>query len=138
MTKITVFLLLLLAVAVITDSRYGKIPNWLIVIGLLVGIWVAEERLEKIAVAVLIILIFYPLFTIGALGAGDIKCIAMISLYLKTEQILATLFFIFLTAAIFSVGKIFYHHSLEQIKSKIHLALPILVGVLISIGGTYL
>lgn len=136
MAYIEVFLFLLLAVAVITDLRSDKIPNWLILIGSIVGIWMTDHFFKSISVFIFIILIFFPLFRIGALGAGDVKSIAMISFYLTLAQLLEAVFYAFLLASAFSVCKILYYRSFQQ--RKIHLALPIFLGVLISIGGSYL
>ena len=138
MTAIEAFLILLLAIAVITDLRSDKIPNLLILTGMAVGMVTTNHLLESISNFVFIILIFFPLFRIGALGAGDIKCIAMMSFYLTGGQLLWALFCSFLVAAAYSIWKILCYRSLEVRKSKIHLAVPLLLGTLISVGGTYL
>ena len=138
MRDIVILLFLLLALAVITDLRSNRIPNWLIVIGLVMGIVTTNHFVESISVFIFIILIFFPAFKIGALGAGDIKCIAVMSFYLTPQQMLWTLFYAFLTAAGYAVCKILYYRSLQVRKSKIRLALFLFVGTFISVGGTYL
>lgn len=138
MTNIVILLFLLLSVAVITDHRSDKIPNLLIIVGMVIGIVTTNHFFESISSFLFIILIFFPLFCIGALGAGDIKCIAMISFYLTQQQLLWAVFYTFLLASVFSVCKIIFYRSFEVRKSKVHLAVPILLGTLISVGGTYL
>ena len=138
MTAIDVFLFLLLAAAVITDLRSDKIPNWLIIIGLVVGIRRTDLFIKNIFICIFIILIFFPVFRVGALGAGDIKCFAMLSFYLTFSQLIAAVFFTFIFAAIFSICRIIHDHSFLSGKKKVHLALPIFLGVFISFGGTYL
>lgn len=138
MTDIVILLFLLLAVAVVTDLYSNKIPNLLIITGLVMGIITTNHFIENISVSLLIILIFFPAFKIGALGAGDIKCIAMMSFYMSRQELLWALFYTFLTAAVYSVGKIVYYHSLHIRKRKVRLAFFLFVGTLISVGGTYL
>lgn len=137
MTGIDVFLLLLLAIAVITDMQSSRIPNGLVLTGLAVGIWTTNYLSRSISICIFSILIFFPLFLIGALGAGDIKCMAMMSFYLSPQQLLMAIFYAFLTAAVFSIYKMLRSRLIQR-KNKIQLALPIFLGVLISVGGTYL
>lgn len=138
MTDIVILLFLLLAVAVITDLRNNKIPNLLIITGLVIGAVTTNHIIESISVFLFIILIFFPAFKTGALGAGDIKCIAMMGFYLTRQELLWTLFYTFLTAAVYSAGKCLYYRSVQVRKSKIRLAFFLFVGTLISVGGTYL
>lgn len=138
MKAIAILLLLLLAVAVVTDLQSNKIPNLLILTGLVMGIITTDHFIESISIFLFIILIFFPAYKIGALGAGDIKCIAMMSFFLSRHTLLMALFFAFLLAAGFGVCKIIYYKSLEIRKSKVRLAFFLFVGTLISVGGTYL
>ena len=137
MTDIVFILLLLLAIAVITDTSGSRIPNSLILIGLAAGIWTTNHLSKSISICIFSILIFSPLFLVGALGAGDIKCLAMMSFYLLPEQLLMTTFYTFLLAALFSIYALFKKRIFSR-KCKIQLALPMFFGVLISVGGTYL
>ncbi len=138
MTDIVILLYLLLAVAVITDLRSNKIPNLLVLTGTVIGIITTNHFIESISVFIFIILIFFPAFKIGALGAGDIKCIAMMSFYVTRQELLWALFYAFLAAAGYSVCKILYYRSFQVRKSKVRLAFFLFVGTLISMGGTYL
>lgn len=138
MKDIVILLFLLLAVAVFTDLRSNKIPNQLIIIGLVFGITTTDQFIESISVFLFIILIFFPAFKIRALGAGDIKCMAMMSFYLTRQELLWALFYAFFLAAGCSVCKIFYYRTLQVRKSKVRLAFFLFLGALISVGGTYL
>ena len=138
MKDIVVLLFLLLAVAVITDLCSNKIPNPLIIAGMIIGVITTNHLFESIFVFIFCILIFFPAFKIGALGAGDIKCIAMMSFYLSQQELLWTLFYSFLVAALYSVCKITYYRSFQVRKSKVRLAFFLFIGTLISMGGTYL
>ena len=138
MKDIVVLLFLLLAVAVITDLHSNKIPNLLIIAGMVIGVITTNHLIESISVFIFFILIFFPAFRIGALGAGDIKCIAMMSFYLTQQELLWALFYSFLAAAIYSICKTWYYRSFQVRKSKVRLAFFLFVGALTSVGGTYL
>ncbi len=128
-----------------------------------------DNLLEKIPIAILIILSLFPFYQIGAIGAGDIKCLAMINFYLTFDQFLKAVFFSFFIALILigikyicrclSTLKFFKYYSKFKIRfcsyctsffktdfpikktierNKIRMAFPILLGVFISVGGTYL
>ena len=135
-----IFLVILLSVAVYTDFKTGKIPNILIIVGSIAGIAIGQPPANYLLRAILIIVLFFPFFLIRALGAGDIKCFSMIALYLDSGSLLFAILYTFLIAAMcsaFTILKKYFKN--EEVKSlrciNIHLALPILVGVLISIGG---
>jgi len=61
----------------------------------------------------------------------------MMSFYLLPEQLLMAMFYTFLLAALLSILKMLKIGSFSK-KLKIQLALPMFLGVLISVGGTYL
>ena len=137
MAGIEVFLLLLLATAAITDMRSCRIPNILILAGLAVGIWTTNHFNRSISICIFSILIFFPLFLIGALGAGDIKCLAIMSFYLLPERLLMAWFYTFLLAAVWGICKMLKNRRVLH-NYKIQLALPMFLGTLISVGGTHL
>lgn len=116
----------------------GKIPNWLILFGLTVGIWMTDHFIQNILLVLLIILIFFPLFCIGAIGAGDVKAIAVLCFYLQAEQLISAIFYALILGAAYGICKMLHQYSFSQKNNKIHLAPFICLGVLISIGGTYL
>ena len=135
-----VFLVILLLAAVFTDWKRGKIPNVLILIGSVAGILTGQPPGKKILGAIVVMIIFFPFYLIRALGAGDIKCISCVYLYLTTEKFLSMLLYTFLTAAVMSVIKIIYFKfqnkkTISLRTLTIHLAFPILAGVLLSTGG---
>ena len=122
----------------ITDIQTGKIPNWLILSGLLVGIWTTDYFFQDILLSLLIILISFPLFLCGTIGAGDIKAIAVLCFYLTAEQLAVAVFYGFLLGAVYGICKMLRTRSFFQGMNTIPLAPFICLGVLISIGGTYL
>ena len=134
------FLVIVLSIAVFTDFKIGKIPNVLIVFGSITAIFAGQPPGDYYIRAVLVILFFFPFYLIKALGAGDIKCFSMIALYLDSDLLLSSILYAFLIAALLSVLMILKNYFPKKEVSKlrcitIHLAFPILTGVLISIGG---
>lgn len=138
-----IFLVILLLAAVFTDSKYGKIPNLLTLTGSITGIFMTKHLSDSILQALFVIIVFFPFYIIKSLGAGDIKCIAMASLYLTPEQFLNAVLYTFLIAAAISLIKIIQVRSqntdtISLRNITIHLAFPIFMGVFLSIGGDLL
>ena len=100
--------------AIIIDICKHKIPNLLLVIILIINLFsgeikfdnsiTLEETLTKFACLAIIFAIMFPFFSIGALGAGDVKLILITAIVMK--QPLFFLFAVFLWAALISLIKI--------------------------------
>ena len=138
-----IFLILLLLTLVFTDWKRGKIPNVLIIIGSMAGVFLTKDLIAGISQALLVLILFFPFYLFRAFGAGDVKCIAMVGLYLQPEIFQKAILYTFLVAAAISCTKIIYikFRSKEKISLHnitIHFAFPIFVGVFLSIGGIYL
>lgn len=56
-------------------------------------------------------LLMYPLFKIGALGAGDVKVFMMIGSFLVVREFLTVLIAAFVIGAVFSVVKLLAEHN---------------------------
>lgn len=178
-----IVLLLILMAAVYTDYKQNRIPNWMIVFGVFSGCFISFIHgglgmlLEGIIGMILPIVLLYPVFMIGGIGAGDLKLFAVAGSYLGIKGIIFSFVIAFLIGATISLVKMMYFHnfkdriyyffsymadiflkgkwrlyetsegqaptenvedekSLEFPKYKIHFALPILLGVVIYIGGS--
>jgi prepilin peptidase CpaA len=116
--------LVIAAIAAVTDFRRGEIPNWLtlpplvvgpVAYGLLNGVWGAASAIAAIAVCGLIP---YLLFRRGAAGGGDVKLFAAIGalagLSIGIEVQLVT----FLAAALISLGRLAWHGRLLRTLSN--------------------
>ena len=105
-------LCVMLTVACWMDYRKKKIPNLLIVTMALLGMgwrfW--REGLTGMAAflvqAVMVICLFYFLFRLGAVGAGDVKLFGVTAGFLPVKKILTFLFVSLLIAAIISLVKL--------------------------------
>jgi prepilin peptidase CpaA len=82
--ELQVILLLTVGVAAIYDLRYRRIPNWVVLIGLLLGIgvntflfqWAGLQR--SLIGAAVGFLIYFPLYLLRGMGAGDVKLMAAV------------------------------------------------------------
>lgn len=107
-----VFWLLLLAVC-LCDYRRRRIPNLLVfllgVLGLCHCVWSAGAAGGAVYPARCLLsgMCAYPLYRIGAFGAGDVKLFAVCSGCLAGAEILWFFFYSLLFAAIISVYKMF-------------------------------
>lgn len=108
-------LCVLLSAACYCDYRNKRIPNYLIVSIVLVGMtWrFLMEGLSGVIgcvlQAVFIGALLYPLFKIGVLGAGDVKLFGATAGYLPFGKIFLFLFVSLLFSAIISLIKLLKH-----------------------------
>lgn len=112
-----------LAAACCFDYRYKKIPNFLIVVMVLLGVgWRflqggAWEVVSCAGAAVLVMCLLYPLFKVGMVGAGDVKLLGVTAGYLPFKKILVFLFLSLLIAAVVSLVKMMRkRYFLERIE----------------------
>jgi prepilin peptidase CpaA len=77
-------LVVLVAIAAVYDIRFRRIPNWLVLSGLVLGLGLntvlsrwqgARASLLGIALA---FLVYFPLYLLRGMGAGDVKLMAAI------------------------------------------------------------
>ena len=104
-----IILCFLLVTAVIQDIRSGRVSNKLILFGLLVGlfskVWEYDARgiylfLRNISVPVIL---FYLLFLMHVLGAGDIKLFSMIGGILTIQELFLCIWYSFMAGGILSL-----------------------------------
>ncbi len=143
MKVIVAVLYVILLISVYTDMTKGIIPNWLIGLGSIIGLITTGQPFGQFIQAVAVVVILFPFFAAGVLGAGDVKCLFMIGLYLEQNQYITSILSGFFIAVLISFcilfkDFIFIKSKALQHKHTIHLAGPIFIGVLISTGGTYL
>jgi prepilin peptidase CpaA len=91
-------LLCLVGVAVCTDLRARRIPNWLTVTGVLAGLALACLEVGGFpSAAVLGVLLAlaatFPLFALGALGAGDAKLLAAVAAFVGPAGLLSVILY---------------------------------------------
>lgn len=104
--KILVVLVLLLLIAAISDFYRGKVPNAVVVTGCFYGTFclVYDSNFIKCIPGILFpIVILYPLYKIGVIGAGDIKLFFMTGFYFPFMKQILCIFTAFILGAIISV-----------------------------------
>ena len=108
----------LLVIAVAQDIRSGRVSNKLILFGLFLGLLSKVQEydfrgiyffLRNISVPVIL---FYLMFLMHVLGAGDIKLFSVIGGIWDLHVLITTIMISFLIAAGMSLGKLLYHHNL--------------------------
>lgn len=115
-----IVLLLILSAAVYTDYRYGRIPNWIVGFGIISGLFICFLHggigafSESLCGMVLPVVLLYPAFMVGGLGAGDLKLFAVVGSYLGIKGVLISLIFAFVTGAIISLVKMIRFHSFKE------------------------
>jgi Flp pilus assembly protein protease CpaA len=108
------WIVLLTSLAVFFDILFKKIPNWLILLGLLGGLLLnglaGPSRLyASILGFVLGLALFFVPFVAGWLGAGDVKYFAVVGGLLGVNLLPRVLFYSVLTAGLLSISSVFYH-----------------------------
>lgn len=149
--------------AVFFDFYLGKIPNILVLCGgvlaLLIQFYLGGiAGVFRAALGMLLpCLLLYVLFSIGALGAGDLKLLAMIGAFLGTYRTILCMIVAFVTGAVISLVKMCHngnymvrmqylakyvqdairagkwkrYDSGEDMQNRIHFSLPILISMIV-------
>lgn len=171
--RILIILVLLSLLAAVMDFYEGKIPNLLILTGCCYGLIrmiYYHDVLKSIPGILFPIIVLFPIYKIGVIGAGDIKLFSMIGFYFTFMETLFCIFTSFVLGAVFSAISIVRHENfLERMtylfsyikecffkghflyyysnlndnsamqtgegKTKINLAIPICLSVLLHVGG---
>jgi len=107
-----IFLIFFTVLAGVFDLTQRRIPNWLILFGLLVGFLLhlaggVSQLLESVAGFVVGILLFFLPFALGWLGAGDVKFMGAIGAVLGVEWIPRVLFYSALAGGLLAAFAIF-------------------------------
>lgn len=160
-----------LGVACLWDYETGRVPNFLQFIifglGLIYTFSTGGETgaLFYLIKAAVMILIGFPLFRLSMIGAGDVKLIALAAGFFPAKSILWFVFYIFLSAALFSIFgfavkknlkerflylfkymtevsktgelKAYNPQKSDMIKGGIVMSGPVLISALMYWGGVY-
>jgi len=122
LTKLVVWLLpaLFAAIAGFTDWRSRRIPNWLTVCGLVLGILVnsltrgwpgAKESLLGAGLGLLLLL---PFVLLRSLGAGDWKLVGALGAFLGPSRLITVLFATVLVAGLMALVLVIWKRRLGR------------------------
>lgn len=111
---------LLLLAAVWTDVKAGRIPNQVVFSGLALGILFNTALpgglgfasslpgglglWSALAGAAIGLAVMLPMYLLRAMGAGDVKLMAMVGAFLGTEDVLGAILATFLAGGVLSLG----------------------------------
>lgn len=129
----------ILILAVCSDVRTEKIRNKLILAGLATGflIQIYEKGISFIPLwfiqISIPIFLFYPIFRIGTLGAGDIKLFSVIAGFLTLKTWWVCVEAAFLAGAVMGLFKLLFKNYVKDAHT-IHFSVPILAGYLYYLG----
>lgn len=129
--SIILIVFLLLMTAGIYDCRYSKIPNWLTASGYLFGlvflyIKQPEKIVTRIMTSLIIMFMLYAFFAVGQLGAGDIKLLMMLSIYMDIQDYIRVTVGALIVSVIIGMVKVFINKSKTHLLHiTVHLAIPI-------------
>ena len=108
------------ALACVTDLRSARIPNALtfgaVVAGVLFHLLAPQGQGAAVAGAGLVagLLVFFPFFALGALGAGDVKLMAAIGVWIGWQPTLHVALYGALAGGVFAVVVAMWHGYLRQ------------------------
>ena len=138
-------LLVFLLAAVVTDMTSGKISNRLIVCALMSGLAYrifgeGGEGLQTFHIQISIpVILFYLLFQMRALGAGDIKLFSVIGAFLSVQTLLWVMLVSLCAGAVLGLGKILYQKVIlgkpRGEYTIIHFSFAILLAYIICVWG---
>ena len=116
--KILIVLVLLLFVAAILDFYRGKISNILILIGCCYGmvrLFYYQDFFKALPGILFPVIILFPFYKIGTIGAGDIKLLSMLGFYFGfMETIFCVLLSFVLGALVSVISFIRYENFIER------------------------
>lgn len=113
-------LLLLLLAAVLMDFLYDKIFNGWIITGIFIGLFcrILESGWSVTyyagATILLSFCLLYPIYKIGALGAGDVKLFLMTGSFVTVKWQLYCMGISFAIGALFSIGKMISEENFKE------------------------
>jgi prepilin peptidase CpaA len=121
---ITVVLLLLLLIAAWQDIRHYRIPNALVFPGAIIGVLLhtlLPQELGGLGILTALaglgvgLAVLLPLYLLRAMGAGDIKLMAMIGAFVGPTSMLNVTLYILLAGGVLAIGVILLRGKLAKL-----------------------
>ncbi|MDD2933215.1 MAG: A24 family peptidase [Methylotenera sp.] len=132
-------LLVLLLMVTRQDIRSRRIPNKLVLIGLVLGVilngllpegqgfnsaipggvgWLAALRGSAVGMAVLL-----PIYWLRAMGAGDVKLMSMVGAFLGSADVLGAVLATFIAGGVMALAVVLWSRQLSQMLLNVKLIL---------------
>lgn len=117
--------LLLLATAVVFDVKSHRIPNWLVFSGALVGL--AYHALSSHGMGVMAslqglavgLVAFMPFYLLRAMGAGDVKLMAMVGAYLGPASAFGAVLTVFIAGGVLAMAAAVRNNALPRLHENL-------------------
>lgn len=106
--------------AVIKDLSETRIPNLFILLGFISGIfyrivWSGERNYLSIFIGIIIpFFIFFPLFVMRAMGAGDIKLFMMTGTFFTIGENFKCMVIAILIGGVIALAKVLFHKNIGE------------------------
>jgi prepilin peptidase CpaA len=129
---ITGILIILLLIAAWQDIRHYRIPNTLVlpgaIIGLLFNTFLPQEMgglgiLTSLAGLGVGLAVLLPLYLLRAMGAGDIKLMAMIGTFVGPASMLNVTLYILLAGGVLAIGVVLLRGKLAKLIDNLKIML---------------
>ena len=138
----TGIVILLLIVAAVYDCRTRRIPNWLVLSGALYGVICNtvlpptphDNILFPLAGLGLGLLLFLPLYLVRAMGAGDVKLLAMVGAFLGPADTFFAALASMIVGGVLSVGFVLVRGTARRMFNNVGSLLQL--GFLSLAGGS--
>ena len=127
-------LMSILSAAALSDLMVRAVPNWLIFVGLMVALVLASSfggfaGLGFMALGMVGgVLLFFPIYMAGLLGAGDVKLIGVVGAFLGLHQMLVSSLLVFLIGGVISLFMLRRTASADR-SAQVPYAVAIAAGV---------
>lgn len=115
-----VALIMILILAVITDLSKTRIPNMLVLSGLIFGVFyrvlcMGERNYIQLLLGIAIPLVcFFPLFMCRAMGAGDIKLLMVTGTFFTIRENVKCIILAVLLGGMIALFKVLCHKNLRE------------------------
>lgn len=123
-----------------TDLWCGKVFNAVTAAGLLLGLGASVQRagatgiLEALCAIAFTILVLFPFYRAGGIGAGDIKLLAAVSAFLPSEAYLRCFAAAFAIGAVIGIARLLWSRGKRH---TVHFAVAVAASVLLHLGGVF-
>jgi prepilin peptidase CpaA len=133
-------LIALLILAAVIDTRSYRIPNWLTVSGMVLGLvcntWPgvtgATGFLMALAGLGAGLAVLLPLYVLRMTGAGDVKLMAMVGAFVGVQQILQAAVLTFIAGGLVAIGFALWRKALGRMVANAYYAVQSFAGAAVS------